>query len=208
VDGISIFDRQGQERDWDWLIAEFGAIQVERTPIPEGATKVYRIVKLQDAQGPAVQIINIRDQEGSSLEGIRVVRSWPDAPALPLWPAPVSMWRRRGVFGATNQNGQIGFGMGHGDYYDPPGGGASCAWVADLKGSSDLISGLGMLGGSPHRHLNIYFQIEDVTERPPKETPRKPQERPKAVSAASQARLQLLLDRLDQIIHLLEERVE
>lgn len=209
MDEIQIFDRQGQERDWDWLVASYGAIRVKRAQVPEGVTKVYRIVKLQDVEGPAVQVVNVSDQENNPIQGTRVVRRWPDAPQLPAWPAPISMWYEQGVYGGTNENGDVGFGMGHGDYYFVPEEGASCVWVAARKGPSDLISGLGMLGGTNHRHLDVYYQLQDVKVRPPEKSPEKPPERPPEEGPVQPSgdRWQLLMDKLDDIIALLEERV-
>ena len=166
-----IFDQQGQERDWAWLTANFGDIRVERATAEEGVTKVYRVVKLQGAEGPAVQVATVTDKDGNPLEGIQVVRYWPDAPQLPDWPKPASRWHQRGVFGGTNTSGDIGYGMGHGDYYFPPDGGASSVWVADEAGPSDLVSGLGMLGGTNHRHLDVFFELQDVEEEPPTPPP-------------------------------------
>ncbi len=193
MENPKIFDQQGQERDWNWLISNFGAINLERAEVGEGS--VYRIVKLQDAEGPAVQVANVTDQGGQPLDGVRVVRYWPDAPPLPAWPPPTSMWHDQGVYGETNVNGDIGFGMGHGDYYFPPNGGASALWVADAKGPSDFISGLGMLGGTNHRHLDVYFQFLPA-EPPPPEPPEEPPD----------DRWQRLFDKLDEIISMLEKK--
>lgn len=162
VERPRIRDQQGREQEWDWLIANFGAISLERAKVSEGVNQVYRIVRLQDSEGPAVQMVSARDQSGNPIEGITVVRHWADAPQLPKWPAPASMWRERGVYGATNMNGEIGFGMGRGDYYFAPSGGASAVWIADQAGPSDLICGLGMLGATNHRHLDIVYQLEEV----------------------------------------------
>jgi hypothetical protein len=202
VEEPKIFDQQGQEQDWNWLVANFGAINLERADAAQG--RAYRIVKLQDAEGPAVQVANVANEEGHPLEGIRVVRFWPDAPPLPAWPPPISMWRSRGVFGETNVNGDIGYGMGHGDYYAPPNSGASAVWVADQAGPSDLIAGLGMLGGTPHRHLDIYFQLQPV-EAPPDEPPHEPPDEPPDVPPDE--RWQRLFAKLDQIISMLEQQV-
>jgi hypothetical protein len=167
MDVPQVYDRQGQEQDWDWLIASFGAISLERAKAPAGVSQVYRIVKLREVEGPAVEVVHLDDRDGHPLEGIRVVRHWPGAPLLPGWPPPTSRWRDRGVFGGTNVNGDIGFGMGHGDYYFPPNGGASAVWVAEAAGPSDFIAGLGMLGGTNHRHLDVYFQLKDLDVPPP-----------------------------------------
>jgi hypothetical protein len=205
VDWLQIYDQQGQEQDWDWLVANFGNVRVERAEVPEGVTEVFRIVKLQDRAGPAVQVVNVSDPEGSFLEGIRVVRYWPDAPGLPAWSPPISLWHEQGVFGATNKNGDIGFGMGRGDYYFAPQDGVSSVWVADVSGPSDVIKGLGMLGGTNHRHLDVYFQVEVVEEAPPEEPPEEPPE--VTVTRPPDDRWQMLIDKLDMIITMLEERV-
>jgi hypothetical protein len=202
-----VFDQGGQEQDWDWLVANFGAVNLERVEPAEGVTQVYRIVKLQDAEGPAVQIVNVVDGDGNAMAGIRVVRYWPDAPLLPDWPSPISRWRKRGVFGATNVEGDIGYGMGRGDYYFPPSGGASAVWVADPKGPSDFISGLGMLGATRHRHLDVFYQLQDLGEppvEPPEEPPDEPPDEPP--EEPLDERWQKLFEKLDRIITLLEER--
>ena len=161
-----VYDQQGQEQDWAWLVANFGAISLERATVPAGVAQVYRIVKLQDFEGPATELVNVVNQTGKPIDGLTVVRYWPDAPTLPDWPPPTSKWRDRGVYGPTNANGDIGFGMGHGDYYFPPKGGASAVWVASQNGPSDFVGGLGMLGGTNHRHLDVYYQLTDVAEPP------------------------------------------
>jgi hypothetical protein len=182
-----IVDRQGQEKDWAWLVAQFGPVELERAGVAQG--NVYRVVEIREVQGPAVQVVNVVDPGGTPIEGIRVVRFWPDAPLLPDWPPPTSLWRNRGVFGDTNVEGNIGYGMGQGDYYYLPASGASAVWVGDESGPSDLISGLGMLGGTARRHLDLVFQLQPA-EPPPE---------------SSEERWQRLFARLDQIIAMLEQ---
>ena len=206
-----VYDRQGQEQDWDWLIAEFGAIDLAPAEAPAGAGQVYRIVELREVVGPAVEVVHVEDEDGTPLEGIRVVRHWPDAPLLPEWSPPTSRWRDRGVFGSTNANGDIGFGMGHGDYYFPPKGGASAVWVADESGASDFITGLGMLGGTNHRHLDVHFQRRDAEgpepspePAPPPPAPPEPAPEPPPAAPEEGDHWGQLFQRLDRIIQLLE----
>jgi hypothetical protein len=225
-----VFDQQGKERDWVWLEENFGAVSLERTEVPAGVTHVYRVVKLQDAEGPAVQIVNVTDADGQPLDGVQVVRSWPDAPPLPAWPSPTSMWRNQGVYGGTDGQGNIGFGMGRGDYYFPPGGGASALWVASEAGPADLMTGLGMLGGTNHRRVDVYYQLQPVdapapeppqSVTPPQPEPEpeppaedqkppapKPESAPHSPPPASDEWWQELSDKLDRIIELLERRLE
>ncbi len=167
MDSPKIFDRQGREQDWDWLAANFGDISLQRAEISKGERLAFRITKLQESEGPAVQIVHVTVEGGEPLEGICVARHWPDAPELPVWPPPASFWRDRGVHGKTNVEGNIGFGMGRGDYYFPPSGGASAVWVADAAGPSDFLSGLGMLGGTNHRHVDVHYQLETAEASPP-----------------------------------------
>ena len=171
MDMPKIYDQEGMERDWHWLVANFGNVTIERAELPEGVSRVYRVAKLQDAEGPAVKIVHVGTQDGRPLGGIRVVRYWPSAPHLAPWPPPISRWRNQGVHGETNVNGDIGFGMGQGDYYFPPDGGASAVWIAHEAGPSDFVSGLGMLGGTNHRHLDITFELQDTGAPTPAPTP-------------------------------------
>jgi len=194
VQDLKIYDQQGQEQDWDWLVANFGAVNLERAEIPAGVTQAFRIVKLLDVLGPASQVVKVVDQDDNPMEGLTIVRHWPDAPELPQWPAPTSRWRSRGVFGPTKSNGDIGFGMGHGDYYFPPKGGSSAVWVADQRGPSDLIHGLGMIGATNHRHLDVHYQLCPVGDGPPPPPP--------------DDNWKVLLNRLDRIIKLLEAHIE
>jgi hypothetical protein len=94
-------------------------------------------------------------------------------------------------------------------------------WVADLDGPSDLVSGLGMLGLTNHRHIDITFQLQDAELAPvvvpPVQPPVQPETAPVPVpeqppveapeTVPDDVRWQVLLDKLDQIIELLEARV-
>jgi hypothetical protein len=84
-------------------------------------------------------------------------------------------------------------------------------WVADEAGPSDFISGLGMLGGTNHRHLDVFYERVTVETKPPEEPPPPlpPEEPPEETpESPPQDRWQALMDKLDLIIELLEEHVE
>jgi hypothetical protein len=197
-----IVDQQGFERDWDWLVEQFGPISLERATLPAGAECAYRIVRLQDAEGPAVQIASIENHVGTNRAGARVVRHWPDAPMLPAWPPPTSRWRTRGVFGSTDKRGCVGFGMGPGEYYSPPHSGPCGLWIADPAGPSDYVEGLGMLGLSNHRHIDVCFQLQPVEAEPTTPEPAPPALGP----WPPEQWWQDVFGRLDAIISLLEKR--
>jgi hypothetical protein len=106
--------------------------------------------------------------------------------------------------------------MGFGDYYFAPGGGASAVWVADEAGPGDLIAGLGMLGGTNHRHLEVYYQLVDVStppEEPPEEPPVEPPIEPpieppeEPPAQPPESNWEALFARLDTIIDLLEKHI-
>lgn len=172
MESIGIYDRHGHEQDWDWLIAAFGDIKLERAEAATGVSQVFRIVRLQVVEGAAIETVQVLDQQGNPLQGVRVVRAWSDAPSLPGWLPPASRWRECGVYGVTNSSGEIGFAMGHGDTYALPGTGTSSVWVAEDAGPSDLIEGLGVLEGERPRHLDVVFQLQEIgVETPPPPPP-------------------------------------
>jgi hypothetical protein len=111
-----------------------------------------RLVALRCREGPASLEVHVEDGAGNPLANVTVFRYWPDAPVLPselAWDANYN----RADYGLTNDQGNIGFGMGGGDPYFPPGqAGASAIWVGGPD--SYLVSGLGWLGLTAHIHLN------------------------------------------------------
>ena len=156
---MKIFDKDGLERDADWLRQEFGAVEVQR------GDGDWHVAELREAEGAATIIVTVLDQGSEPVEGALVARWWPD-PSLPELPIELTGWHAIGVYGETNANGDIGFGMGGGDYYYPPDAGASDVWI---DYDSDLVHGLGMVGSTNHRHLNVVFRY--LPEPPPEPTP-------------------------------------
>jgi hypothetical protein len=146
---LIILDKDGMEKDWDWVIDTFGALEIARAE--RGAA--YRVCTLQEEH---VQVtIKVRAaEEENPVPGVTVIRYWPDAPLLP--PEMVD-WHDRGDQLVTNDAGLVEFVMGRGDKYFPPSPGASDVWVSDPAYASDLMKGLGMLDGTDHIHLNVEF---------------------------------------------------
>lgn len=193
----TIIDQDGQEQDWEWLVANHGSVTLERAPMSAELETVYRVIKLQEVEGPAAQVVTVLDQDGSPLEGVRVVRHWPGAPDLPDWSPPVSVWHTQGVHGPTSAEGQLGFGLGADERYSPPEGGQGSVWIADDAGPSDLVSGLGMLENTNHRHLDLFYQLEQASP-----TPAEPAPQPIPSNA-----WEIILDKLDKITTLVEEHL-
>ncbi len=163
---MRIFDASGDERTPAWLEEHYGAVNV-RTSTAEGA---FRAVELRESIGPAVYVVNVRDEFGAPMDEEIVARHWPYRYAnyeLETLPEDCREWFKTGVYGPTNANGDIGFGTGGGDYYHPENGqqGASSLWV--LEYPSDCIEGIGTLGGTNHAHLDVVFQWVEGWTLPP-----------------------------------------
>jgi hypothetical protein len=163
---MKIYDKTGAERDWAWLQATFG-LGVSLSERPRLAEPGYSLVELRAKEGPCTLVARVLDAAGSPAAGIDVARWWND-PALPDLPPNLAYWHPHGVHGLTNQNGDIGFGMGGGDGYDPAwppeGLPVSEIWAQD---NSDRIHGLGWVWGTNHLHLDVTFQLVQPGEPPP-----------------------------------------
>jgi len=151
--------------DWDWLRDTFGDVQVhpieEKITLQEGDV-VYKLDYLDARLGDANIVINVRDEDGNPVQGEQVVFGWPDAPEL-LTDRPWR-WTPRGVLGPTNENGDVGPGLGTGAYYSPAHGerGPHFVWVYGLP--SDYVDGLGMIAGTNHAHLNLGYRAVEMRE--------------------------------------------
>jgi hypothetical protein len=124
--------------------------------------------------GPASLIARVVDEADQPLVNYAVVRYWPGAPTLPDFSnTTAKQWTTKGVVGKTNVNGDVGFGMGQGDYYGPDKGetGASKLYVADFEGPGDLLHNLGMLAATEHCHIDATFKRLPKDEEPPPPPP-------------------------------------
>lgn len=169
-----ILDKFGNEQDWGWLVARFGPLVIH--PAFEGLG--WRVVKLQERadlektiapQEAATIIVKCLLADGRPVDMLRSAWYWPDAPqdpfAMPVNGLPEGMVYGRAVWGYTNLNGEIGHAMGSGAYYFPPNIGPHATWV--YGANSDVVFGLGMLGGTNHDHLDVTFQQSEGEPEPP-----------------------------------------
>jgi len=159
---IKVYDWQGNQRDMAYLKGKYGNFVIK--PATDGDGSSYQISTLREKVNTAATlVVRIIDQGGAPLEGIRVAWYWPDAPqdsnAGPLGGVLPQMNANRCVSGLTNNVGDIGFGMGHGAYYFPNQGqiGPHATWIHGSTTRSDLILGLGMVGGTNHDHFDVEF---------------------------------------------------
>ena len=163
---MKIYDKSGAERDWVWLQATFGAgVRVDARP--DANLPGYEVVELRAKDGPCTLVARVLDEHGAPAAGVLVARWWDDPHLDPL-PEGLATWHPLGVYGSTNDGGDIGFGMGGGDGYDP-------AWPADKLPVSEIwgplnsgrVHGLGWVWDTNHLHLDVTLQWVGGGEEPP-----------------------------------------
>ena len=171
--GPALYDTAGQVQGLAWLEATYGSVSWQCAGAHPDAAYLFRLTELRASCGPAAIVANLKDEHGGPLADRAVIRYWPGAPALPNYDPPASRWTDLGVVGWTGANGDVGFGLGDGDYYFPETGtGVTEMYVADYDGPSDLIQGLGMLGGTNHCTLfPTWHRIPKEDANPPTATP-------------------------------------
>jgi hypothetical protein len=189
-----IYDALGNLKDAAWLKAKYGDVTINTPPDYAGpAWRVFALVENADYPGkagsvslpwwpepdpdaPAAIIVKTLSPGGAPLEACPVARHWPGAPELP---ADRQHWKKRGVVGWTNVNGDVGFGMGQGDFYSPPNVPPTWVWIAQVSQASgdqpavptEAVSGLGMLAGTNHDHVDVVFHWDPGPEPPPPPPP-------------------------------------
>jgi len=174
---IKVFDINGAERDWAWVVQEFGDLDVRLADAVEvdGTMQVVRLVEVREEIGPASCTIKLLNLDGAPVQSIAIAWYWPGAPIIPDTPPVTSRWEERADIGFTDAAGTVGPVMSVDGYYDPryqigPYG----AWVLAPAHPSDGLFGLGMIAGTEHRHLNPTFQVVIVGDEPP--TPPTPED--------------------------------
>jgi hypothetical protein len=149
---VRVFDKDGDERDWDWLQQTFGPVWIQ---MGDGAAC---LTELRDEEGPISTTVQLLDADGQPKGGVTVVLYYSSAPVLP--PELVGCYDR-GVYGQTKSPpdpaaGTIGFDIS-GGFYAPPDIGGFTIWIGTT--GSDCIHGIGWLVYTNHRHLNPTFQL-------------------------------------------------
>ena len=160
-DTMKIYDRAGNERDWNWLTEKYGDVQI--TPAPTG--KAFRIVRIEEnpQEGNSSCKIRVLDEQGNPSQNY-AAQHWPDAPQQPEGCA--TRTHDNFVPQLTDANGYTAYAYGSDSNYMPPGGGAYTYWICSSL-PSDSISGLGLRGMTNHEHLDLVFAIVDGATPPP-----------------------------------------
>jgi hypothetical protein len=188
ISNTKYYDVQGQERDQTWLENNFGPVVIS------GHSDVFEVKELRENLGQPTMTVTIRDALGHPIEGREVFFGWPDGL----------------VSGMTDGGGAVGFGLGPGATYWPPEQGPHFV-IFDGQGHRDeeghlvsvegglRIDGLGVAGNTNWRLLLPTYQIQG--DSPPEPPPAPP---PEPLPEGCEARWALLLDKLDEVIALLE----
>lgn len=179
---VKVFDVTGAERDWAWLVANYGAVNIQQ---PD-AESYYKVVAIREKHDDSTFIVKVLEADGTPKVGKTVLFYYDTAPA-----APGSGWLEQGDGGVTNTNGDVGFGMGPGAYYYPPEGGPHKCWLFG-DNVSEMFEGIGMLGGTNHNHIDITYQWVENGEEP------EPEPEPEGDIAAQLARIGDILERIEQ----------
>jgi hypothetical protein len=161
---IDVFDRTGQQRDLAWLETNY-KVKV----LDAGKGSKFKLVRVDETEGPAVFIVDVRNEEGKPDVNRPVGNHWPgveqDDNGKDLRGGGLkSLWKDHAIIQRTSSNGDTGFGFGSGDVMHADGG-VHTLWVLSPSLPSDALSGVGWLGGTDHRGPNrLTFQIVQSDE--------------------------------------------
>ena len=134
------------------------------------------MVELREIEGPAVYVAEVLDRFGAAWQGRVVGRYYPSAPnSWPNGSAPENVPHpayaaAHVVFGQTQSNGKVEFGIGSGDYAGP-GDGVTALWLAEHYAGSDVLEKMGMLPNTNHRTLSPTFRYVPANEEPVEDDP-------------------------------------
>jgi hypothetical protein len=179
------------------LEEQFGIVEHYPTPEPDA----YRLVGLREVEDIHECKITVLDEKGVPEQGI-----------------PVSFRRRDGTrthVKETEADGTARFALESDAKYPVPGQGPYLVLVKKVAGNSDAVIGLGRVLRTP-RHLDVTFRYVPGQAQPPPQPPPPPPPSPPPSpppepapppSPPSREALEQLLERLDRIIALLEDRV-
>ena len=138
-----------------WLADIYG-VQLTRAPAAEvsKAGKTFRLVEYAEREGPVAIEVWVVDEAGAKLPGTKVTFCY-----------PVVMGAGGALTCGTNKVAVNVKAQGHADFTMTGSGYTKCgqpgpyaAWIDKPGVPSDMVYGLGMLGGTNHRHVNLLFQ--------------------------------------------------
>jgi hypothetical protein len=158
TDQVLVIDRKGQQQDWDWVEKEFG-YQLMRAPMRSANGRVFRLVKLQEAEAGPTYVVEVRNGKGGPLSDYLVAQYYPGAPNEILQFAN-QQWHGfdRAVFGYPGANGNWGVGFGL-EGQNAPGEGQSAFFLLSSEVPSDVLARVGPLADTNYRVLRPTFKM-------------------------------------------------
>ena len=152
---VQVFDAHGQPQDMAWLHSRYGNITIDEAPEGVKAFRIYRLQARED--GDSSIKVNVRDADGNPSQH-NVAFHWAGAPHQDK--GCKTQPDNRFIHQMSNGNGDTAFAMGHGSYYWPPQAGTHKLWACSGL-PSDVINGMGMLSGTNHFHVDVWFHISE-----------------------------------------------
>lgn len=190
---VLVIDVEGDTRDLAWVQDAYGAGYRRGQQGP-------RLIEIHEYEGTAALDVWAVDSDGFPVEGVPFCYYHPNAPALPTG---TSEWHDRGILRTTGPDGRVSFSLDEfpADKACRPGACRGAIWP---QGGGDVLEGLGLLSGTPHRHLNGMWLVTDGDDpwagEPGGTSPPGP---PVRELPPTREQLTALLDRLDQLEALL-----
>jgi hypothetical protein len=177
---MQIFDEKYIERDWAWLTARFGRLEILK---PESTGPRFVLKTIRVTTGNAVLKIGVLDENSQPIGGIMAVNTYPtlqspsvNTPDLTTADAAAQQWSKRGDANFTQPvTGVVGFGLGENSWIQNFAvGGPYHAWLFHTKYPSECLSWIGWIGGTDHiGPCDLTFQLELGEEELPIEQPDK-----------------------------------
>lgn len=162
--GIQVIDIHGNERDLQWLQDTYKVEVLNAGPGPK-----FQLIRVEEVEGPAVFMVQVRDRAGRAQVNQPVANHWPGVEtadnARDLRNADLqTLWRNHAIVQTTNSNGDTGYGYGGGSVIRQDGG-PHTLWVLSPSLPSDGLTRVGWLGGTNHRGpTRLTFQIMDAEQ--------------------------------------------
>lgn len=162
---ILVYDTHGQRQSMPWLQGRYGNIKITHAPVGDEAFRIYRLQARED--GDSSINCHVLGKDGQP-EPHNVAFHWPgaDKQRQGCKTQPVDQF----IHQVTNANGDTSFAMGHGSYYYPPDSGIHKLWVCSGL-ASDVIENMGMLSGSNHFHVDVWWHRSEGASPNPAHVP-------------------------------------
>jgi hypothetical protein len=142
-----IYDCEGDITTEEWLHEYYGAISWT-----QGVSGTLTALWSCCEHCAATMVVHV-ERNGEPVKDVPVMFYWADAPMLPLEKRNCGL--DRGIIGPTNENGDVGFGLGGGSYYWIPNGGPHTVWTV----GGPCVSGLGMKAATDHECVSVGISL-------------------------------------------------